>query len=436
MIIDFSATNFRSFLDEQTISMNVEGGRSRHLTNYATIENERLAILRSAAILGANASGKSNVLMAISALRWIVVSSGGRKDGQSIPTYEPFRLSETSKKSPVVFEVEFVVSSGLRYRYYVSFLKERIIEEKLFSLSRRSRALVFERGAEDTWETLKFGGTYKGGSRRFSFFPNASYLSRAGNDASAPEFVREIYNYFRDFNYIPAGNRLMSSKALSRDSTMKAVSDLICLADTGVAKVTMEENEKAGDLRLPEGMPEDIKEAILEQNSMTAKFWVKTQSGELVSFESEDMSDGTVRLLEVLPVILKAFSRGSVLMMDEMDAHFHTDLVDLVLKLFHDEEINAKNAQLIFTTHDTNVLNSESLRRDQIWFASKLDGSSSLRSLDEYDKRLVRPDSPFETFYRDGRLGGLPRVSYAKVKNTILRALDGFKNLERNSVDA
>ena len=416
-------SNFRSFQEDQTLSMNVEGALARHSSNYTQIEGGRIAVLRSAAILGPNASGKSNLLTALMALRWIVQSSNGRKEGQPIPPYEPFRLSEAGPNQPVRLEIEFVVPSGIRYRYEVAFLKHKFVEERLYSFARRTRAIIFERDSNDTWESIKFGGTFKGGNRRFPFFPNVSYLSRAGNDASAPAFIREVYQYFSDITHIAAGNNLFSLAPLADHSTLSAVSELICLADTGVNKVTMEEKEGVDDIDLPASMPEELKEIILAQNRFRTKYWVESQSGELVSFDADEMSDGTTRLLNILPMVLSAFEKGSVIAFDEIDAHFHTDIVDLILRLFHDDQINRRGAQIIFTTHDTNILNSSFMRRDQIWFVSKESGSSSLKSLDEYDRKYVRHDSPFETFYRDGRLGALPKVSYKKVKNAILAAV-------------
>jgi AAA15 family ATPase/GTPase len=423
MIIDFSISNFRSFKDDQMLSMLAEGARGRHPSNYTLIEGDRYAVLRSATILGANASGKSNILRALAALRWIVVSSSGRKDGQSIPPYEPFRLSLNSEKQPVKFEIEFVVPSGTRYRYEVAYRSDRILEERLFSFAKRSRALVFDRGMDDTWETVAFGATHKGGKRKFSFFENASYLSRAGNDAAAPQFIREIHRYFESMVYVPAGRGLLSKTALNDAEMMRAVSELICLADTGVTEVTLVENELAREIQLPDEMPDDVKELIIAQNRLSTKFWIKSQSGDLVSFDSDDMSEGTIRLVELLPMILDSFKNGSVVILDEINAHLHTDLVNLILQLFHDDDVNAKRAQIIFSTHDTNILDPVHMRRDQIWFVSKEEGVSSIKSLDEYDKQYVRPDSPFEAFYRDGRLGALPRLSFGTVKQALLSVL-------------
>lgn len=420
MIIDFTVSNFRSFRDEQTLSMNVEGSRSRHASNFSLVEDERFAVLRTAGIFGANASGKTNILRAFAAIQWLVVSSANRKEMQTIPPYEPFRLSPTFAELPVSFEIEFIVPSGGRYRYEVSFLSHKIITERLISFARRSRAIIFERHAEDTWETIKFGGTFKGGNRKFPFFNNATYLSRSGNDASSPDFIREIYRYFESIRYFSNTNQMFSRIALRNSATLFAVSELLSLSDTGIDKVTIEENEAVDDIRIPESIPPELKEAILAQNRMTANFWMKSGSSELIPFEAKDISLGTHRLFDLLPLILETLERGSVLAFDEIDAHLHSDMVNLVIQLFHDDEINVKGAQLIFSTHNTNVLNAGHMRRDQIWFVSKEDGISTLKCLSEYDKKYVRQDSPFDAFYREGRLGALPRLHFERVKKVLL----------------
>ena len=436
MIIDFTVENFRSIRTEQTLSMNVESGRERHEQNYSVLENGKLTVLRSAAILGANASGKSTLLLAFSALRWIIVESGTRTEGQKIPCYEPFRLDKDSQANPVRLEVEFILQTGIRYRYGISFLQNRIISEDLYSFAKRQRSLVFIRTDEDTWETIKFGGNYKGGNRRFSFFPNQSYLSRAGNDASSPEFIRNIFRYFEYFDYFAPGYRFITMGFLNSEDNMRAVSDLICLSDTGVTKVTAEENKNIRELKLPEDMPSDLKEMIIENNKIIYKFWMESTSGKLIEFDQDSMSDGTIRLFEILPLVLISLSRGSVLLIDEIDAHLHTDVFSLVLSIFNDSELNRKNAQIIFTTHDTNILNSDILRRDQIWLVEKIAGASHLSCLDEYDKRYVRADSPFEAFYRDGRLGALPKLDYPRIRDAILRVISNEVDASSGGMDA
>lgn len=423
MIIDLTITNFRSFQDEQMFSMNVETARDRHPGNFAEIEDGKLAVLKTAGILGANASGKSNILLAFRALQWLVLNSALRKEGQRIPPYEPYRLSKATIEAPVRFELEFVVSSGIRYRYEIAYLSDRIVEERLLSFSRRQRALVFERGEDDSWESIKFGGTYKGGHRRLPFFPNVAYLSRAGNDASAPEAIREIRRYFEQWSVIRPGEMVVMPHYLKEPKNMQTVSDLICLADTGISAVRREVREDLPDLQFLNDTPDEVREAIIEQNSVRYKFSVESETGDKIDFDQKEMSDGTIKLLETLPLIIDSLNSGSTVFFDELDANLHTDLLSLILQIYNDPLINKKGSQLIFTTHDTNVLDSNLLRRDQIWFVSKKNGASTIKSLDEYEKNRVRHDSPFESFYRDGRLGAVPKFSYNKVRNVILAAI-------------
>lgn len=427
MIIDFTITNFRSIQGEQLFSMNVESARDRHPGNFAEIEHGKLAVLKTAAILGANASGKSNILYAFRALQWMVVESASRKEGQSIPPYEPYRLSKANIEAPVRLELEFVVPSGIRYRYEIAYLRDRIVEERLSSFARRQRALIFERGADDTWETIKFGGTYKGGSRRLPFFRNVAYLSRAGNDASAPEGIREVWRYFNSWSFVVTGQLIVMPRYLEKPERMRTVSDLICLADTGISTVRREVRDDPPNMRFPSDMPDEVKEALIEQSSVQYKFSVQSDDGDMVDFDQDEMSDGTMKLLETLPLIIDSLEHGRVTFFDELDANLHTDLLSLILQIYNDPVVNTKGAQLVFTTHDTNVLDSDFLRRDQIWFVSKDAGASSVKSLDEYEKKTVRHDSPFEAFYKDGRLGAVPKFSYARVRNVILAAIDAGK---------
>ena len=421
MIVDLTVSNFRSFRDEQTFSLSAERSLERHPSNFSSFEGDKIKVLRAAVIYGANASGKSNILRAFAAVRWLLTASANRKDGQSIPPYEPFRLSAKKASAPVEFEIEFIVPSGVRYRYELSYGERAIFSEKLVSYANRTPAMVFERSKGDTWEDVKFGGTYRGGTRRFPFFANSTYIARAGNDASAPKSIREIYKYFEDISYIPADGQPMSRLAIVESPMLAAVSTMLCLADTGVSKVTLEENSRVGELKFPDSMPEDLREALIAENKFDAKFWIENENGELLAFSDDDMSSGTNRLFHLLPIIIDCLESGSVLILDEVDAHLHTDLVSMLLQIFQDDVVNAKNSQLLFTTHDTNLLDPGILRRDQIWFSVKNEGVSSIKSLDEYDRSYVRHDSPFENFYRDGRLGALPQLSHEAVRDALLK---------------
>jgi len=431
MIVDLTVRNFRSFQTEQVLSMNVERARNRHSDNYTVAEDGKLAILRSAAILGANAAGKSNVIKAVAALRWMICFSSRLREGEPISPYEPFRLSAASSSEPVTLEIEFIVPSRVRYRYAISFLGDRIVEESLYSFARRQRALVFHRDAEDTWKTIKFGGTYKGGNRILPLFPNNSYLSRAGSDASAPDSMREIYRYFRSTTILWPGEDPLVPGFMSVPENLRVAAEILRLADFGVEEITFETNDKFEDIKIPSEFPESLRQKIIERNKVDYKFWVNSQNGGLVSLDEDAMSEGTMRFFSTLPSIFLAISNGSPILIDEIDAHFHPHLLRLILQLFHDPDLNSKGSQLIFTTHDTNVLDPDLLRRDQVWLVEKSDGASNMRGMEEFDRKLVRQDSPFDRFYMDGRFGAVPHLSYTSVRDAILRALQRDENSVR-----
>jgi len=423
MLIDLTISNFRSFKDDQMLSMVAENNLNRHQDNFALIEDDKIAVLRSAVIVGPNASGKSNILKAIHALKWFAVWSGDNKEGDRLLPYEPYKLHAANLSKPVSFEIEFVVPSGMRYRYELSFDRERVLTETLHSFPKRQQALIFERGADDTWETIKFGGTYKGGARRIPFFPNNSYLSKAGNDASTPESIREIVRYFKSIIVINTASARSSAKFYEKPSNLEAISNLLCLVDTGINEVTSEENEDLAGIKFPDSMPTELREQILDENKLTFSFWVKDDSGASVKFEEDEISDGTLKLFHLMPVLMSGLLRGIPVFVDELDGHLHTNIVTLIMDIFNDPELNIHGSQLIFTTHDTNVLDPNKLRRDQIWLINKDLGTSMLQALDNFDKKYIRPDSPFEDFYISGRFGALPQIDISRIRKAILGKL-------------
>lgn len=196
MIIDFTISNFRSIREAQTFSLYAQNPGSHLLDNIAYPAGKKIGVLKSAGIYGANASGKSNVLLAFEALQFLIRVTGQLKDGSPIKCYEPYRLSEKTRSAPVRFEVEFYTPDGMRYVYKISFNHTRILEERLDFFPSAKAALIFERNAEDSWETIKFGTLFSGGKKRLPFFNSNAYLSKAGDSADAPELIRNVYNYF------------------------------------------------------------------------------------------------------------------------------------------------------------------------------------------------------------------------------------------------
>ncbi|WP_408913627.1 AAA family ATPase [Brucella pseudogrignonensis] len=423
MIVDISIKNFRSFREEVLFSMVAERGFNDRTENYRVVEAGKISVLRSAVIFGANASGKSNLLRAIRAIKWLITASSDRKDGQKIPPYEPYKLDPQFNVSPVHFEIEFIVPSGMRYRYDVSFDASRVLTESLYSYPTRQKALIFSRGVDDTWETIRFGAALKGGSRRLPFFPNSTYLSRAGNDASSPEMIQEIIRYFRSIPVLKASSNIKSNDYYADNERLDFMAELLLLADTNIKRITRDENDNPPILHLPDALPEEIKQTIIDEHKLKFSFWSEDTKGDLVQFEEDEISDGTLKVFRFMPVILNALATGSPIFIDELDGHLHTAIVSLLLKIFNDDDLNSFGSQLIFTTHDTNVLGTGQMRRDQLWFVSKKGGASELRAADSYDKKNVRADSPLEAYYQAGRFGAWPNINMTRLRSTIAAAI-------------
>jgi AAA15 family ATPase/GTPase len=420
MIIDFTVSNFRSIKDEQTFSLYVQTPGEHLPENVSYPAGDKIGILKSAGLYGANASGKSNMLYALYALQYIIVASGDLKDGDVIPCYEPYLLAEGSKSLPTCFEIEFFVPHNeesevkpLRYRYCVMFTANKILEESLVFYPSVQQAVVFERKEEDTWRTIKFGTLYKGGKRKIPFFANNAYLSKSGDSADTPPMIRDIYNYFRkDLTHLGINEVPHKLNWLEDIELVNKVAFLLSSVDTGISNIHIKESVDTDEIKFPANLPDDLKSLILKDRKYAASFLHLTETGSSEIFEAKQESTGTQKLFNLAPLIFETLSKGGVLIIDELDNSMHPFMAELIIKLFNDPRINKGNAQLIFSTHNINLMSPELLRRDQIWFTEKQQGATRFYSLDDFDKKKVKPQSPFNQWYAEGRFGAVPAINY------------------------
>nr|VUD31413.1 Predicted ATPase [Raoultella sp. NCTC 9187] len=167
-------------------------------------------------------------------------------------------------------------------------------------------------------------------------------------------------------------------------------------------------------------MPEEMKRRILTENRFSFKFEHEMEGGEYADIDIEDESAGTCRLFELTPALISGLLINRVLIIDEIDHSMHPHLAALLIRLFNDSEINKAGSQLIFTTHNIELMKSDRMRRDQIWFTEKKNGATELYSLDDFDKDKVKANSPFNKWYDEGRFGGTPSINYMKIKNYLV----------------
>lgn len=422
MIVDFTVKNFRSIKSEQLLSMCAEKKHSHHAGNLSFIE-ESFGILKTAAIYGSNAAGKSNLIMAFGALREMVISSGDWKDGDEIECYQPYLLSPDTYNAPTELDVEFYIKNK-RYRYFVAFDKYKIVSERLDLFNTARPTNLFTRRSPDNWKDVKFGEHYKGGKRQVAFFSNNAYLSRAGNSPDTPEVIRDVYNYFRRNTETLLTNqdiRLLDWH--KKEKVSIAVNTFLNKADFGIEKFAMEAKEKPDSIPFPEGIPDEVKNAILSDMSLKECFYHLSENGEMIKFSSDMESTGTRKLFKMLPVFIEVLNDGSVIFIDEIESSLHPHLAELLIKLFNDPNVNSNNAQLIYTTHDLTLMSQSLLRRDQVYLTEKtLDNGTEITCLDSYDASL-KDSSPFAKWYHEGRLGGIPKINYYEISSVIRKVL-------------
>lgn len=415
MIIDFTISNFRSIKNEQSLSFYAEGSHLHLPNNIRFPADNNLGILTSAGIYGANASGKSNFLTALLALRSLVIDSDDLKDGEEIESYEPFRLCAESKNSPTLFEIEFVVDSK-RYLYRIVFNAYKILEESLDFYPSRNKANIFKREEGKNWKEIKFGSLYKGGKKAFPFFENNSYLSKAGNSADAPEIIRKVYDFFRQnliFRDLNKRTWRFNQEWKKDIKLVNKVAAILSKVDTGINGLTIQKEDNSAILtHLPKDMPEHIKNRLLDEINHVTYFQHPTEENTNELFSENDESTGTITLYHALPLIFKVFEKGSVLVWDEIESSLHPHIAELIVKLFNDPKANVNYAQLLFTSHNLNLMSPNLLRKDQIWLTEKKQGVSVISSLDNFDASALKSNSPFAKWYADSRLGGVPEINY------------------------
>ena len=420
MLIEFNVTNFRSLRDRQTFSLMANTQKELIETNtFKTTAHNEFHLLRSATIYGANASGKSNVLKALNAMRRIVLRSASSQHGDSLKVV-PFRLNSKSRYEPCEFEVTFIVDK-VRYQYGFSATAERIHDEWLLAYPKGrpqqwfGRAWNEEKNAYD-WQ---LGGNLTGEKHLWqkSTRDNALFLSTAVQLNS--EQLQPIYDWFKKTLRIcdTDGWGHGFSASLCEKNEKTQMMDYLRAADLNIEDILVE-NEPMQPLDLPKGTPENVKSALtllaedIEERQVLRTVH-KDNDNNLVPFDFDnDESEGTQRLFSFAGPWIDSLANGYILFVDELHNSLHPKLVKFLVSLFHSEKTNPKNAQLVFTTHETSILNQEVFRRDQIWFCEKdKEQATTLYPLSDFKPRK---DQNLELAYLSGRFGALPYVKSLK----------------------
>jgi AAA15 family ATPase/GTPase len=421
MLIQFSVGNFRSFKDQSILSL-VSANRNARETeinrNNTFVVSSKLTLLKSVALYGANASGKSNLVNAIAFMRHFVISSAGDSQTGLSTGVEPFRLSTETDGKPSFFEIIFI-ADGTQYRYGFELDYAHVVSEWLFSVPATKEATLFTREEQNINVSPKYFKEGRGLEKKTR--SNALFLSVSAQFNG--EISSKILAWFQQLVVISGLEdqfyRVFTIKQLIDGKIKKEIIQLIKNLDMEIAGVEGKKLDQA-QLQLLANMPDEVRNLFFshpgqEYFSVRTKHPKWNAKGEEVGLVEFDMdmneSHGTQKAFYLAGPVLDVLQRGAVLVIDEMEARLHPLVTKELISLFNSETNNPHCAQLILTTHDTNLLSNKVFRRDQVWFVEKdRQSASHLYSLAEIkvNNNLIRNDASYEDDYLKGRYGAVP----------------------------
>lgn len=413
MLLEFSVKNYRSFKEEQTLSMVASKLTGHERDNL--FESDDMNVLKSAIIYGANASGKSNFIKAFGYMKSMVLNSVQISTKEYQLTAPVFLLDEAMEEKASEFKILIKLENN-KYHYHFAVKDGNITFERLSFWPHSREALLFERSDKG----YKFGSYFKEEAKDLEdkTAPKTLFLTVAAQFNS--NFAQRMMNWFHQFNVISGSvtgryQRFTANKVFEKEDFKNKVSALMYKADLGIESIDIREIEEQS---LPESLPEELRESLINKKEVFSLHKVRrTDGGEkLVRFHMDTMeSEGTRRYFDFAGPIIDTLENGGVLVVDELDAKLHPHLTRHIILMFNSEESNPNKAQLIFANHNTSFLSQRYFRRDQIWFIEKNEEhASELYALSDYKDESggkVRKDRSLENEYNQGKYGAVPYIS-------------------------
>jgi AAA15 family ATPase/GTPase len=411
MLLEFRVRNYRSIRDEQVLNLVASSGdKDLAETHLASTGLKSLpSTVRSAVVYGANASGKSTLLLALNYMRAVVAESATVIQPGQTYNVQPFKLDEEFAMEPTEFELAFLVG-GIRHQYAFSMTAQRIVRESLLVYRTSKPTQWFSRRLADDGETYVYEfSAYLTGSRKLwqdSTRPNALFLSTAAQLNS--ELLGPVFRWIvESVVVLPAGaivNHDFTTALLATEEGRATIRDFLSAADISIADV--QAVPRKGIRNQFVFHAGGVAHATHEESEFLVPIFQHSTPKGSAKFELHEESEGTQRLYGLVAPVVDVLKEGRILVVDEIDCSLHTLLVRRIISMFHDPALNKRGAQLIFSTHDTSLLDHTLFRRDQIWFTEK-DGDQATR-LYPLSDFSPRKHEAWERGYLMGRYGAVP----------------------------
>lgn len=414
MLLNFKVANFRSIKDK--ITLDLQATPDKTSKEQAVFEINKRALLKSTAIYGPNASGKSNILKAFVVFRTMILESQLRSNIPADLPNEYFKLSSEMENKPSFFEMTFILENEV-FIYGFEIDKKKICSEWL--KQEKGNKILFERKGQEIESNKNYFQEATAALKKQTSEKVLFLSILAGNNG---KISKKIIEFIQKTNYISGTQRSNTlnfsfGQFLNNPKMAEKMKSFVLKADFGI--VDIKASEKMILAKEMKNIPDKFKELLFKEDSKIAerslKFLHKKYDGDGKEIEQEALdflgeeSDGTQQMFALSAPFIDTLENGKILFIDEIDASLHPLLCQYLITIFNSREKNKNNAQLIFTTHDISLLKEDLLRRDQIYFTDKSKhGATELFSLANISERK---GVDFAKRYLEGRYNALPYIS-------------------------
>ena len=422
MLIQFSVTNFRSFKETQSLVMETDASTKELSGNIHSLplpgrRKKHSSILKSAAIYGPNASGKSTFVDALGYMRFFIIESNKKQRGDEINWVSPFRLDSATLHQPSVFEAAFILQNAegknIKYEYGFAATNERIVEEWLFEYRSSHATKLFVRAYDPKKRKTKW--IFKEGLKVSDIhkrtLENTLFLSKAAQENHA--HLAAVFDWFRQTLIVEPSQRDNDSiirKCIKNDFEGRKSKILHFLkdADIGITDLQiLQKNIHMDEKDFHPNTSSEQRDYITDQlRTRLQSVHIMNDTKKKVAFDFfNDESDGTIAMLALASILIESVDKARVIVIDELCKSLHPLLIKELILAFHKF---SKNSQLIFTTHDLQQMDEELFRKDQIWLMNKKRPAESSDLYRLSDLRGIRKEHAFDRRYLLGAYGALP----------------------------